>query len=57
MNTTQEPQPVYPVGTAGRQISWMQVGFGIGCGLWLLSIVPLLFAATALFMLLAWMGY
>lgn len=39
--------PVYPVGPHGRQITWWQVGFAIGCGIWILSALP--FVVTVAF--------
>lgn len=36
--------PVYPVGPHGRQITWWQVGFAIGCGIWALSALPFVVA-------------
>ena len=38
--------PVYPTTRKGERMGWWQVGFAIGCGIWILSVVPLALAVA-----------
>lgn len=57
MRSSSEPQPVYPVGLRGHQLGWWQVGFAIGCGVWVLSILPIVLVVLWVLVLMGVVTY